>query len=281
MTGHAVLVTGATGLLGPYMAEAAAELGAVATTARRGGTHPCDLSDPAAVAGLVAAVRPSIVFSLAGMTDVDACERDPAAARRANRDSVANLAAALPEETVLVHVSTDQVYPDVPGPHGEGNVGPVNAYGRSKLAGERAALDRGNALVLRTNFFGPSRTEGRRSLSDFFVERFRERRPVTLFRDSLFSPLHMSTLAAAAVECATAGVRGVYNLGCRDGMSKHDFALAIARHKGLPTDSAVPGRAADMPGRAPRSADLRLDVGRIERTLGRGMPTLAEEIAKL
>jgi dTDP-4-dehydrorhamnose reductase len=84
-----------------------------------------------------------------------------------------------------------------------------------------------------------------------------------------------------ALDCVRAGLRGVFNLGCRDGASKCDFALAIARLFGLGTESATPAPSSSVPGRAVRAKDLRMAVGKIEAMLGRPMPTLAEEIAKL
>ena len=129
--------------------------------------------------------------------------------------------------------------------------------------------------------FGPSRTEGRASLSDFVVEALRQKKPITLFQDILFSPLHMDTLARYVRRSIEEELRGVFNLGCREGMSKADFALSIARHKGLPTTSATMGESHHLLGRARRPADMRMDVSLIEEAIGETMPTLECEIGKL
>lgn len=276
-----ILVTGATGLLGPYLLDAARSLGTAVASGRGGGDARCDLTDPGAVLRLLRAVEPDVVIHAAALTDVDLCQRDPDLARRLNAETAANLARALPDDAVLALVSTDQVYPDRAGPHEEDGVGPVNVYGRSKLEGEQAVLARPNALVLRTNLFGPSRTPGRRSLSDWAADAFRGGGPVTLFTDSFFSPLHMTTLAALVAEAVARDLRGVFNLGSRDGMSKAEFALAVAARLGLPTDRAELCEGAALPARAPRPRDMRMAVTRLEEALGRRMPTLAEEIARL
>lgn len=276
-----VLVTGQSGLLGPYIVQAAAEIGEVADISRASGGQRPDLTDPDAAKLVIDMVEPDIVLNCAALTDVEHCERDVARAMAVNCGIVENLTAALPPTSRLVQFSTDQVYPDVPGPHLEKETAPVNAYGRSKLAGEEAALAQRNALVLRTNFFGPSQTPGRESLSDWMVESFKQHRAIMLFVDSLFSPLHLSTVASLTVECLRNSLAGVYNLGCREGASKCDFGLAIATLLGLPTRNAKPGPSVALPGRAPRPRDLRMDVARIEATLGRTMPTLRDEIARL
>lgn len=275
------LITGATGLLSDYLIEACSGRGIVTTTARSGGDIRCDLTDAVAVHALLSDVAPDIVLHAAGLTDVDRCEREPEEAFAVNCTACGHIASALPASAAIVFVSTDQVFPDVPGPHAEDVVAPVNIYGQSKLAGEQAALRHPGALVLRTNFFGPSRREGRASLSDFVIRSLTANQNVTLFSDILFSPLHMATLASLVAEAADGGMTGLFNAGCRDGASKADFAMAVARHKRLQTETARIGASSIMPGRAKRPRDMRMSVGKLEQALGRRMPTLAEEVAKL
>jgi dTDP-4-dehydrorhamnose reductase len=276
-----VLITGATGLLGPYLADAARGHGRVVTSGRRDGDVQLDLCDRPRVAEALASLGPALVIHAAAMTDVERCEREPREADRSNRLATAHLTEALPPGCRLVYLSTDQVYPDLPGPHAEPDTGPVNEYGRSKLAGEheaRAALD---ACVLRINFVGPSRTPGRSSLSDVIIETLGGGRPMTVFDDVWFSPLHVLTLADLVMECARSSLAGVFNLGAREGMTKAAFAFALARAKGLPTGTATAGSSDSVPGRVARPHDLRMDVAKIEGALGRIMPTVGDEILKL
>jgi len=275
------LITGAGGLLSDYLVDACRRRGDVIATGRSGGDRRCDLTDGAAVRSLLADVAPDVVVHAAGLTDVDRCEREPEQAFAANRDAAAHLAAGLPASTRVVFVSTDQVYPDRPGPHDEERAAPVNVYGSSKRAGEQAVQRHPGALVLRTNFFGASRRTGRASLSDFVIRSLTNGQQVTFFSDILFSPLHMTTLSDLIAEMVERGITGVFNAGCRSGMSKADFALEVARRKVLQTQTARIGSSTIMPERAPRPKDLRMDVGRIETALGRAMPTLEEEIARL
>ena len=275
------LITGATGLLADYLVEACRQVGSVTTTARSGGDFPCDLRDREATRSLLSEVSPEVVVHAAGLTDVDHCERAPDDANAVNRDAAANIAAALSPAARVVFISTDQVYPDTNGPHSEDAVGPINVYGQSKLAGEAAVLSHPGALVLRTNFFGPSRRRDRNSLSDFVIQNLTARQPVTFFDDILFSPLHMATFGALLVESIDRDITGVFNAGCRNGASKAKFALAVAKHKGLQTQTARIGSSASLPSRAPRPKDMRLTVERLEAALGRRMPSLEDEIAKL
>ncbi|MFJ6949291.1 dTDP-4-dehydrorhamnose reductase [Streptomyces wuyuanensis] len=134
------LVTGAGGMLGrDLLTELAADRGADVTGLTR---HRLDITDQAAVRAAVSGHR--VVVNCAAWTDVDAAERAEEAATAVNGTGVRHLARACAESgAVLLHVSTDYVFPgDAEAPYAEGApTAPVNAYGRSKLAGERAVAE--------------------------------------------------------------------------------------------------------------------------------------------
>jgi len=144
------LVTGAGGMLGRELVPVLRAAGAAVTAADRA---TLDITDPAAVAGAVAGH--DIVVNTAAWTDVDAAEADEPAATVVNGDAVAGLARACAGAgAVLVQLSTDYVFPGTAtAPYPEGApTDPANAYGRSKLAGERAVREvlPGTGYVVRT-----------------------------------------------------------------------------------------------------------------------------------
>lgn len=281
MPKNRILITGATGLLGPYLMDTASKYGDAIGTGRRATQHSCDLTSLRDVEALIADVTPDMVIHAAAMTNVDWCEKDPKTAFAINGEATENLAKALPSKVRMIYISTDQVYPDQMGPHAEEAAAPINVYGSSKLAGENSVVTRPGSLVVRTNIFGATRTSERQSLSDFVLDNIAGEKPFTLFEDSFFSPLHMSTLATLIFELIDASATSIVNLGSRSGMSKKEFGLAVARQKELKPRNARFGRSSDMPNRAPRPSDLRLDVTRAEMILGRKMPQLEDEIRKL
>ncbi|MFI2431160.1 dTDP-4-dehydrorhamnose reductase [Streptomyces sp. NPDC018693] len=133
------LVTGAGGMLGRDLCAALARVGAHVTAAAR---TDLDITDPDAVR---TAVRGhDVVVNCAAWTDVDGAEAAEERATAVNGTGVRHLAAACAEaDSRLLHVSTDYVLPgDATEPYRESApTGPVNAYGRSKLAGERAVAE--------------------------------------------------------------------------------------------------------------------------------------------
>jgi dTDP-4-dehydrorhamnose reductase len=242
------------------------------------GEVTADLCDPQAARRLLDDVRPDAIVNLVCLSNVDRCEEDPNLAYRLNVLALENLAAWMEGHPGrhLVQISTDQVY-DGPGTHREGDVTIRNTYALTKYTAELAAL-RVGGVCLRTNFFGRSHTKGRTSLSDWLVDSLRGGKPVTLFTDVLFSPLSMRRLSEMVLVALGGRARGVYNLGSRDGMSKRDFAHALARRLNLPLASARDGTQEALHLRAVRPAGMLMDVSRFEKAFGVRLPTLREEI---
>ncbi|WP_405489868.1 dTDP-4-dehydrorhamnose reductase [Streptomyces sp. NBC_00096] len=133
------LVTGASGMLGRDVLAALEEAGIEAAGP---GRSALDITDPAAVRSAVEGA--AVVVNCAAWTDVDGAESAEEAATAVNGTGVRVLAAACAAAGArLLHVSTDYVLPgDASLPYPEdAPTGPVNAYGRSKLAGERAVAE--------------------------------------------------------------------------------------------------------------------------------------------
>jgi dTDP-4-dehydrorhamnose reductase len=147
-----VLLTGATGQVGWELARSLQPLGEVVACDR----SRADLSDLAGLEALVEAVAPDVVVNAAAYTAVDRAEQESRLANTINGDAPGVLAvAARRAGAFFVHYSTDYVF-DGSGaePRGESAAtNPINAYGRSKLAGEQAvAAAGGDWLVLRTSW---------------------------------------------------------------------------------------------------------------------------------
>lgn len=145
-----VLVTGADGQLGRALRDVLRG----ATFAPRG---ELDVTDRVAVHAAVEGT--DVVVHAAAMTNVDACEADPESAGAVNERGTGNVAAAARAAGAkVIFVSTDYVFAGDAAPYDEDDApGPLNVYGRTKLAGERS-LDPERDLVVRTSWvFGDGR----------------------------------------------------------------------------------------------------------------------------
>ncbi|MEW2486493.1 dTDP-4-dehydrorhamnose reductase [Streptomyces sp. NPDC048411] len=135
------LVTGAAGMLGR---DVLARLAGESVTAVAANRVALDIADPASVHAAFDFHRPALVVNCAAWTAVDDAESQEEAALRVNGTGPETLAAACREQgAVLLHVSTDYVFAgDAEKPYPEdAAAGPRSAYGRTKLAGERAVSD--------------------------------------------------------------------------------------------------------------------------------------------
>ncbi|MFF4005943.1 dTDP-4-dehydrorhamnose reductase [Streptomyces sp. NPDC001717] len=133
------LVTGAAGMLGQDVLAVLKDAGIEAVGLRRA---DLDITDPDAVRAAVDGA--AVVVNCAAWTDVDGAETAEEAATAVNGTGVRVLAGACAAAGArLLHVSTDYVLPgDASEPYREdAETGPVNAYGRSKLVGERAVAE--------------------------------------------------------------------------------------------------------------------------------------------
>lgn len=151
------LVTGAGGMLGRDLAGLLRAQGAEFTPL---GRTELDITDPAAVAETVGAVKPDVVVNCAAWTAVDAAEEHEEAALAINFRGAANLATACAGiGALLVHPSTDYVFDGhASAPYAEdAPTAPAGAYGRTKLAGEqavRAALPDASYVVRTAWLYG-------------------------------------------------------------------------------------------------------------------------------
>lgn len=275
---------GSTGLLGTSLVGPLREAGYALLSHSRSGQADLDgdLTDPRIAGRVLAEAAPDVIVNLAGLTEVDDCERRPHHAYLLNVRIVENIAAWVRSSGAhshLVQISTDQVY-DGPGPHAEDDVRLSNCYAFSKYAGELAAAGT-HSTILRTNFVGKSLRAGRRSLSDFVADALTVQRPTTVFADVQFSPLSLTTLVSLIIVVVEQQHPGIYNLGSRDGLSKADFAFALAEALGRSPACLRCGVSTDVTLAAYRPKDMRMNVTKFETTFGVTLPKFSEEIASL
>lgn len=279
-----VMILGARGMLGtallPHLLNCGLDvMGDIVSSARE---KKPDLTNYQELARLLDLVEPAVVINLVALTNVDECDKSPKYAYLVNAHVVKNLVRWIKERgnrCHIVQISTDHVY-DGPGPHAEDNVTPSNYYALTKLAGEFFASTI-PSTILRTNFFGPSLRSDRCSLSDWLIKSLVRRNPITVFDDVYFSPLSMSRLLNLIELVVNQPHQGIFNLGSRSGMSKADFAYALADAIDLPTQSMKRGVSTQFPHKVYRPKDMRMDSSKFEIVFGVKLPNLLEEIQSM
>ncbi len=261
------LVTGAHGMLGRDVMHALA--GRDVTGLAHG---DLDITDHDAVTEAVAGH--DVVINAAAYTRVDDAETDESTAYRVNALGAANLASAASVHTAtLVQLSTDYVFDGAAiAPYAEdAPVSPKSAYGRTKAAGERLALESnpGATYVVRTAWlYG----KGGGNFAKTMLRLAAESPEVNVVNDQIGQPTWTGDLASHLVLLLdSAPPFGVYHATNSGKTSWFGFAQEIFRSAGLDPDRVKPVKTAQFPRPATRPAYSVLDN---EKWFHAGLPAM-------
>lgn len=242
-----------------------------------------DLASAAAIHRVVRELRPDVVVNAGAYTAVDAAETDEPRALLVNGTAVAHLAEACDVAgALLVQISTDYVF-DGTGrrPWRETDQpDPRSAYGRTKLAGECAAVTAREHLVIRTAWLYDA--WGRNFLNTM-LRLAEEGRTLRVVDDQRGTPTSCRALARQLRAAVEGGWRGVVHATCAGETTWHGFAVEIFR-KAQRTVDLHPCTTADFAAPAPRPAysvldnTRRLSLG--PDVMGRWETALAEVLAE-
>lgn len=280
-----ILLFGCNGQVGWELQRALAPLGDLTALDHHNTGHAADFRRPRQLADTVRAVAPDVVVNAAAYTAVDKAEREVELAQTLNAEAPTVLAeAAASHGAWLVHYSTDYVF------DGSGNqpwreddaTGPLNAYGRSKLDGERGIRASGcRHLILRTSWVYSARGG---NFARTMFELAAERDELRVVDDQIGAPTGADLLADITAHALRAAwhepaLSGTYHAAAAGETSWHGYAQTVlewARTHGLPVrvaaDRIVPVASSAYPSVAPRPLNSRLDTQRLCRTFGLKMP---------
>jgi len=260
------LVYGTTGQVAQELARRAAERGMRIEALSRA---EADLANPEACATAIAATRADAVINAAAYTAVDRAETEPELAQRINAEAPGAMARAAASRSLpFLHVSTDHVFDGHPGRawREDDPPAPLNVYGASKLAGERAVVAAGGATaILRTAWvFSAHGSNFVRTMLRLGAERGHLR----VVDDQRGGPTPAADIAATLLTMAAAladghGATGVFHYAGAPAVSWAGFAEAIfaARGGAAPAIERIPS--SDWPQPALRPMNSVLDCARI------------------
>lgn len=187
-----------------------------------------DITQADSARRLLDEARPTIVINAAAYTDVDGCEDHEAEAYAVNATGVENLAAwCKGAGALLIHYSTDYVF-NGKKPEGyaeDDPTGPMNAYGRTKLAGERFLMDSGaHFLLIRTSWlYGPHG----KNFVDTILKRAAEVPELRVVNDQHGCPTLTTDLARHTRTLLENGTMGIHHATNEGATTWFDFARAI------------------------------------------------------
>ncbi|MGW1767600.1 SDR family oxidoreductase [Streptomyces sp. NPDC002073] len=258
-----VLIVGGSGFLGTELVRQARTAGhtTVATYATKPGAasptawRHLDLRDAGSLDTVMSEVRPQLVVNASsGLADWATTAEGPirlamAAARYGMR---------------MVHVSSDAVFSGTQVHYDESSLpDPVTPYGAAKAAAETGILAvHPKAAVARTSLIiGHGRSVHEKLVHELAAGT----RNGALFTDDIRCPVHVTDLAAALLELATADTTGIHHLAGHDAVSRHELGTLIAKRDGLDASRLPTGLRADST--LPGALDVRLNSQATQRTL--------------
>mgnify|MGYP004002526295 FL=1 len=170
-----ILILGSAGLLGSSLINFFVKnnINVFCHTRNATSEYSADLTDEIQILKVLRSLNPDVVINLAGLTNVDECQKNHHEAYLCNVKILENMKKYFSVDNPschLIHISTDHLY-DSPKPNKINEINLKNTYAFSKYAGEIVASSFGmNVSILRTNFFGRSLSKNRSSFTDWLYE---------------------------------------------------------------------------------------------------------------
>jgi len=289
-----ILLLGSKGQVGWELQRSLSILGRVVALDRHSREHCGDLADLEGLKATVRALRPGAIVNAAAHTAVDKAESEPELAQLVNALAPQALAEAAAEVGAwLLHYSTDYVF-DGSGerPWVEDDAtGPLNAYGRSKLDGERLiakACER--HLILRTSWVYAARGG---NFARTMLRLAAERERLTVIADQFGAPTGAELIADASAHVLAQALRtgagaGLYHLAAAGETSWHGYAShVIATARRLRPELALQVQAIDpvltsaFPTPARRPHNSRLDTHKLQQVFGLNLPHWQQGVERL
>jgi dTDP-4-dehydrorhamnose reductase len=278
-----IAITGTTGRVGAALVKHLGSCHEVIPLPRA----VCDLADSDSLKAALADLDCDVFINPAAITSLEACEDDPRLAMRVNSAAPGKIALWAAERGVrVIHFSTDYVFDgECTIPLTEGMAPqPVNAYGRSKLAGEQAVLTHPRNLVIRVSWvFGPEK----HSFVDQVFDKALAGQPLAAIADKLSLPVLTTDLARwteRLLETDANGILHACNPG--DAVSWHGMAKHVVREmtgcgvlRSCP-DIAELTLAEMISFRARRPRFTAMDTRRLSGILGEPLRTWPEVLAE-
>jgi len=218
-----VLVTGAEGQLGRALIRTAPSDWTIIGLGR----SQLDITHENAVRIAISNTQPDIVINAAAYTAVDRAEQEPDLAGNINSNAVRFLVAALQQTGGrLVQFSTDFVFDGTHYRpyHPNDEPAPLNVYGRSKLEGERIALQQPGNLIIRTAWvYGVHGANFVKTM----LRLMKEREELRVVADQIGTPTHVNALARTTWGLLHASAESIFHVTDSGVASWYDFAVAI------------------------------------------------------
>ena len=280
----AVLVTGANGQLGNEMKVVSKSFYGYDFIFTD--IETLDITDKKKTSEFIQSSNPDWIVNCSAYNLVDKAESEPDIALLVNGTSVKNIAEVIRgTECKLIQISTDYVF------DGKSNVpydemvpaNPMSAYGRSKLAGEKAALLHQHSMIIRTAWLYSSFGS---NFVKTILKHAKVKESLNVVFDQTGTPTYAADLAGAIMQIISGVIRnqiafnaGTYHYSNEGVCSWYDFAAEIIHEAGLEC-KIYPILSKDYPAAAQRPCYSVLDKSKIKENFSLSIPHWRSSLKK-
>jgi len=248
------------------------------------GRNEADLSDPAHCASIIASSEADVIINAAAYTAVDQAEVNEGLATTINAVAPTEMAkVAATRGLPFLHISTDYVFDGLGSTARapEERTAPINAYGRSKLAGEQGVVAAGGTYaILRTSWVFSAHNA---NFVKTMLRLGKERSAISVVDDQVGGPTPAADIAATLLKMAEQlhpDNSCTYHYAGTPDVSWKDFATEIFMQAGLPVEvSGIPTSSYPTP--AERPLNSRLDCTEMQNMFGVPQPDWRTGLTKV
>lgn len=233
-----ILLTGASGSLGSSIIKKKFKniiiLG-ISFKQRKNNLKNCDLTEKKELFSLLNNYKPDVIIHSAAMTDINLCENNKSDCRKINIGITKNICkwiSSFSKKTKLIFISSDQLYGNKCKKNREYQSDPMNFYAISKEKSENIVSKLTNTLILRVNFVGKG-TIKKKSFTDWASLTFKSRKQYSYYDNIFFNPLTANQLAEIIFKCIAKNLKGKYNIGSKNYISKANFIIKFSKKIGI------------------------------------------------
>ena len=272
-----ILITGSSGLLGQKITDKLSGLFNVLSLSRFGSGGCLDITSKDAVYNTFKEFKPDIVINCAAFTDVDKSETEKSLARDVNVKGLTNIIGSLPNNSKIIHISTDYIFDGESGYYKEDDMkNPINYYGKTKLEADNLLMGSNcNYLIIRPNVLYSYDNVFNQSPKDNYNQHFlswliyslSNNDNVKVVDDQISNPVYIPDLVNVIITSVLVDYSGISHYGSEDVLSRYEFAIKVCNIFGFDSGKILAIKSDELNQIALRPKKSSLDCSKIVQDL--------------
>ena len=268
-----IIIFGSSGGLGSFLSKKLKKYYLVYPIGKINNDYKVNLLVKKDVENLINKINPDIIINCVASTNVEMCINNYSYAFKGNVITAQNIVYAIKKHKKrihLIHISSDQVYNNKTlSKNKESKINLSNNYSKTKFLAEQKIKKISNYTIIRTNFFGKFLSK-KISFSDFIIKNLKNRNKILMPINVFYSPIHINFLNIYIMKIIKKNLRGTFNIGSKDFISKYNFAYKIAELKKLNKDLIIKYKSKYTKDKRPLNTSL--NSKKFEKLIKQNMP---------